>query len=704
MELNIFDTDVKFLPSVGERRAQLLASELGVSTYGDLLRLYPFRYVDRTKIYNISSLNEDNLAMVQIKARIFSIEAVGVGRSRRLDVMAQDATGRVKLSWFSGVDWAVKRIEIGREYIIFGKPQFYNGYVSFAHPEMDIPMSLESKAKMCVQGIYSSTDKLNKAGMGARFMPTLMRSLWAKVRDYIGETLPQYIIEEHGLMSLKEALYNIHFPQSDDELFRAEQRIKFEELFVIQLSLLRQKGIRVTKNNGAVFKSVGEKFTDFYNNHMPFPLTRAQQRVIKEIRRDTMSGRQMNRLLQGDVGSGKTIVAFISMLFAVDNNFQAAIMVPTEILAQQHFQFIASVGEKIGVSVALLTGSTKKKERLRIAEQLESGELDILIGTHALIEDNVQFKNIGLIIIDEQHRFGVKQRSKLWEKNIVPPHVLVMTATPIPRTLAMTLYGDLDVSVIDELPPGRKPIKTLHFNDESREQVFGFVREQIKLGRQVYVVYPLVNESEKLDYKSVEDGYNSITRAFPFPTYSTVIVTGKMKAKDKEFGMSQFVRGEAQIMVATTVIEVGVNVPNASVMIIESAERFGLSQLHQLRGRVGRGAEQSFCILMSGSKLNITSRQRLKAMVDTTDGFELSELDLQLRGYGDLEGTQQSGNMFDMKLARIGRDSELMQRVRIVAEDILDEDPTLKMDKNKLLCDLLFNAKLGISIDFSQIS
>lgn len=702
--MNILDTEIKFLPTVGERKFQLLRNELKISTYGDLLRLYPFRYIDRTQIYPIRDITELTTSFVQIKARVFNMETIGSGRNARLEVMVQDSGGRAKLVWFSGVQWAIKKIEIGREYIIFGKPNIFNGAISFPHPEIDIPMSQEALSKMSVFGIYPSTEKLNKAGLGTKFISSIMRILWNNVAAHISETMPDYLVHQQRLMPLQEALYNIHFPQSDTKLRQAEYRLKFEEFLTIQLSLLRQKGVRIKKNNGALFPILGDKFNSFYRDYLPFALTGAQKRVLKEIRRDTMNGHQMNRLLQGDVGSGKTIVAFISMLFAVDNGYQAAIMAPTEILANQHFTFIDSLCVKIGLKCALLTGSTRKKERTKISEMLLSGELDILIGTHALIEDSVQFKNLGLIIIDEQHRFGVKQRSRLWEKNSVPPHVLVMTATPIPRTLAMTLYGDLDVSVIDELPPGRKPIKTLHFNDSRRLQVFGFMKEQIKMGRQIYIVYPLVKDSEKLDYKSVEDGYESITRAFPFPDYVTVIVHGQMKSKDKEFGMGQFIRGEAHIMVATTVIEVGVNVPNASVMIVESAERFGLSQLHQLRGRVGRGAEQSYCVLMSGEKLSAGSRKRLKAMTETNDGFELSELDLQLRGYGDLEGTQQSGNMFDLKIASIGKDTAILQSARVVSEAILDDDPELLKEINKPLRELIFGYKMGVQFDFSQIS
>lgn len=701
---NIFDTSVKFLPGVGDRRAQLLNNELNIFTYGDLLRLYPYRYLDRTKIYNIKDISEDSTTYIQIKARVYNISDSGSGSNRRLEVLVQDSTAKTKLIWFSGVEWIKKQIEHGREYIIFGKPSFYNGFMSIAHPEIDIPMSKEALTKMSVYGIYPSTDKLNKNGLGTKFIAKLIANMWNIVAPHIMETLPKYLVEENNLISLSSALYNIHFPQNDNLLSAAEYRLKFEEFLTIQLSLLRQKDIRIKKNSGILFPMLGDKFNNFYKNHLPFSLTKAQERVLKEIRRDTMNGMQMNRLLQGDVGSGKTIVAFISMLFALDNGYQAAIMAPTEILASQHFTFISELAEKLDIKVAILTGSTRKKARVELAEKLENGEINILIGTHALIEDHVKFHNLGLIIIDEQHRFGVKQRSKLWAKNDTPPHVLVMTATPIPRTLAMTLYGDLDISTIDELPPGRKPIKTLHYNDSYRLQVFGFMKEQIRLGRQIYIVYPLVKDSEKFDYKSVEDGYESITRAFPHPDYSTVIVHGQMKNADKSFGMNQFINKSADIMVATTVIEVGVNVPNASVMIIENAERFGLSQLHQLRGRVGRGAEQSFCILMSGEKLSTASRKRIKAMTETNDGFELSELDLQLRGYGDLDGTQQSGNMFDLKIARIGRDNEILIVARRVSETILEQDHDLSQPCNRELRELIFNYKMGIEFDFSQIS
>ncbi len=703
MTEGVLNSSIKFLPTVGERRAQLLEKELGIASFGELMRHYPYRYVDRTRIYTISSLTPDTTPFVQVQARVYHIEEIGFGKGRRLEVMAQDATGKVKLVWFSGVDWIYKRIEVGREYIIFGKPNFHNGFLSIAHPELDIPMSQEAKAKMTIYGVYPSTDKLNKGGLGGKYIPTLQRHLWNNIRGKITETLPPYLIQQHSLMPLEEALYNIHFPESHHKLHEAEHRLKFEELLTIQLTLLRQKSIRITKGNGALFPELGDKFNDFYNNHLPFPLTGAQKRVLKEIRRDTLSGYQMNRLLQGDVGSGKTIVALISMIFAIDNGFQAAIMVPTEILANQHYDFLSKMCSAIGVKVGLLTGSTRAKARRELIAELESGEMDILVGTHALIEESVQFKRVGLVVIDEQHRFGVKQRSKLWEKNSVPPHVLVMTATPIPRTLAMTLYGDLDVSVIDELPPGRKPIKTLLFDDSRRTQVFGFMREQIKEGRQIYVVYPLVNESEKFNFKSVEDGYEAITRSFPFPDYVTVIVHGKLKSKDKEFGMAQFVKGDANIMVATTVIEVGVNVPNASVMVIESAERFGLSQLHQLRGRVGRGADQSYCILMAGDNLTNTARKRLRAMTETNDGFELSELDLKLRGYGDIEGTQQSGQMVELKIARIGRDNDLLQEARRVADTILSADPELALPENQILKEIITTSKISTG-DFSNIS
>ncbi len=703
---SIFSSDIKYLPGVGQGKAAIIKRDLDIHTYGDLLQFYPYRYIDRTRIYTVrEAMTDESLVLVQIKVRVERMGAVGEGARRRFVVVARDATGYVDLIWFNAAKWVTDKIEVGREYIAFGRPSIYNGMLSMAHPELDIPMTGASKRTMSMYGLYSSTERLNRAGVTLRNITRWMGKLLEMTSSHIEETLPGYIIERFGLLGRRESLVNIHFPQSAELLSKAQYRLKFEELLILQLSILRQRNVRVVRGSGLLFASVGEKFNRYYNECLEFDLTGAQKRVIREVRADTRSGRQMNRLLQGDVGSGKTVVGLMCMLLAVDNGYQAAMMAPTEILASQHYASVAPQCEKIGVKVALLTGSTKRGERREIDEGLRSGEIDILIGTHALIEDSVKFANLGFVIIDEQHRFGVIQRSKLWTKNEVEPHVLVMTATPIPRTLAMTVYGDLDVSVIDELPPGRKPVKTLHFFDNRRLQVFGFMRDQIDKGRQVYVVYPLVKESEKMDYKNVEDGYESIVRAFPPPKYATVIVHGQMKPQDKDYGMNVFKRGHAHIMVATSVIEVGVNVPNATVMVIESAERFGLSQLHQLRGRVGRGAEQSYCILMTGNKLSADGRKRMEAMVRTTDGFELSELDLKLRGYGDLEGTQQSGNMLDLKIASLGRDSELLQMVRGVAEAILEEDELLASDKNSRLLEAVrASDNKDKTIDFSRIS
>lgn len=702
----IFLSDIKYIPGIGEKRAAMIKRELEIFTYGDLLNFYPYRYIDRTRVYTVQeAMRDDSLSLIQLRVRIERIGAVGEGAKRRFVAVARDATGYVDLVWFNAPKWIIDKIEVGREYIAFGKSVIFNGVLSMVHPELDIPLAESSKRVSYMYGIYSSTEKLNRAGVTTRNMTKWMGALLGLVSDRIEETLPEYLIKRFDLLSRREALVNIHFPASTELLSRAQYRLKFEELLLLQLSILRQRNVRVTRGCGIVFTNVGEKFNRFYNECLEFDLTEAQKRVIREVRKDTRSGRQMNRLLQGDVGSGKTVVGFMCMLLAVDNGYQAAMMAPTEILATQHYESLRQQCETIGVKLALLTGSTKKRERKVIDEGLRSGEINILIGTHALIEDSVQFANLGFVIIDEQHRFGVIQRSRLWTKSSVEPHVLVMTATPIPRTLAMTIYGDLDVSVIDELPPGRKPVKTMHFFDSRRLQVFGFLRDQIERGRQVYVVYPLIKESENMDYKNVEDGYESIVRAFPPPRYVTVIVHGKMKPQDKDFGMNMFKNGHAHIMVATSVIEVGVNVPNASVMVIESAERFGLSQLHQLRGRVGRGAEQSYCILMTGDKLSADGRKRMEAMVRTTDGFELSELDLKLRGYGDLEGTQQSGNMLDLKIASIGKDNDLLQFVRGVAEAILEEDELLESEKNSLLLEAVKSSQSkDKTIDLSRIS
>lgn len=586
---------------------------------------------------------------------------------------------------------------------MFGRPAFFGGVLSLVHPEVESVLDQKNRFHSSVQGVYSTTEKLSNAQLGTKAIHSLMCNLWPQVDGRLRETLPDEVIREYGLVPLRDALYNIHFPTSQQALRDAELRLKFDELLGIQLNILQQRHARTSREDGFLFPTVGRLFNTFYNERLPFPLTGAQKRVIREIRQDTVTGHQMNRLLQGDVGSGKTLVALMSMLLACDNGFQACLMAPTEILASQHYASIVRMTEGIGLRVGLLTGSTKKKERAELSEGLLSGEIDILIGTHALIENGVRFRNLGFVVIDEQHRFGVEQRARLWSKNPqAAPHVLVMTATPIPRTLAMTLYGDLDVSVIDELPPGRKPVKTVHYRDSHRLRVFGFIRDEIKRGRQVYVVYPLIKESEKMDYKDLEDGYAGIVQAFPPPEYVTVVVHGKMKAADKEYGMDLFKRGVAHIMVATSVIEVGVDVPNASIIVIESAERFGLSQLHQLRGRVGRGAEQSYCILMSGDKLSAESRKRLGAMVQTTDGFRLAEMDLQLRGPGDLSGTLQSGLAFDLKIASLGRDGQILSLARSAAERILEQDPHL--ERNAMLKELSDKYNSAENADFSMIS
>ena len=699
----ILDNDIQFLSGVGERRARLLRSELGIRTLGDLLYHFPFRYIDRSRIWRIGELRDDSLTYVQLQVRITGFRHVGTGAKKRFVATVADATGTAELVWFKGIGWIEKRLEQGREYVVFGRPAFFGGVLSLVHPEVESVLDQKNRFHSSVQGVYSTTEKLSNAQLGTKAIHTLMCNLWPQVDGRLRETLPDEVIREYGLVPLRDALYNIHFPTSQQALRDAELRLKFDELLGIQLNILQQRHARTSREDGFLFPTVGRLFNTFYNERLPFPLTGAQKRVIREIRQDTVTGHQMNRLLQGDVGSGKTLVALMSMLLACDNGFQACLMAPTEILASQHYASIVRMTEGIGLRVGLLTGSTKKKERAELSEGLLSGEIDILIGTHALIENGVRFRNLGFVVIDEQHRFGVEQRARLWSKNPqAAPHVLVMTATPIPRTLAMTLYGDLDVSVIDELPPGRKPVKTVHYRDSHRLRVFGFIRDEIKRGRQVYVVYPLIKESEKMDYKDLEDGYAGIVQAFPPPEYVTVVVHGKMKAADKEYGMDLFKRGVAHIMVATSVIEVGVDVPNASIIVIESAERFGLSQLHQLRGRVGRGAEQSYCILMSGDKLSAESRKRLGAMVQTTDGFRLAEMDLQLRGPGDLSGTLQSGLAFDLKIASLGRDGQILSLARSAAERILEQDPHL--ERNTMLKELSDKYNSAENADFSMIS
>ncbi len=701
----MLDNDIKYVPGVGEARARLLERELGIRTVGDLLSHYPFRYIDRTRIYRIAEITEaSQLSYVQFRARVTGVSYAGIGRKRRFSVQVQDPSGAAELIWFQGIKWIEKKVEVGREYLVFGRPNFFRGELSIAHPELEtIEQALSRKTESGMQGIYPSTERLGSV-LGAKGFYQIVCNAWALARDRIADPLPDALRAQYGLIPLREALYNIHFPQTQEMLRQAQYRLKFDELLGVQLNIQQRRTARLSKSDGFLFPKVGGVFNTFYNEKLPFPLTGAQKRVIREIRKDTVSGFQMNRLLQGDVGSGKTLVALMSMLLAVDNGYQACMMAPTEILARQHFATICKMLGGMPVRVAILTGASKARERREALEGIAAGEVDILIGTHALIEDRVQFANLGFVVIDEQHRFGVEQRARLWTKNAQPPHILVMTATPIPRTLAMTLYGDLDVSVIDELPPGRRPIKTFHYTDAARLKLFGFMRQEIAKGRQVYVVYPLIKESEAMDYKDLTDGYEAISRDFPLPQYVTAICHGKMKPADKEESMRQFKEGEAQILVATSVIEVGVDVPNATVMVIESAERFGLSQLHQLRGRVGRGGEQSYCILMSGEKLSRESRARLDAMCETNDGFRLAELDLKLRGAGDINGTLQSGMAFDLKIASPTADVQILTVSREAAAAVLAEDPTLAHPVNRGLETLRRRYSGREEIDFSRIS
>ncbi len=692
--------DIKFLPGVGPKKADLFNKELGIHSVEDLLRYYPYKYVDRSRFYYLHEINEE-MPFIQVKGQIIRFEKVGEGHNQRLTAVFSDGKNTIELVWFKGVKYAMEKYHTKVDYVIFGKPSPFNGRFNIVHPEIEIASKMPPPEQMGLVPFYNTSEKMKSSFLNSKTIQKIIFPLIQSIKTGIPETLPAYILQKFALMNLTESLVNVHFPKNADFLNKARQRLKFEELFYIQLSILRLKNWRDLQSKGFVFGTIGHYFNTFFSQYLPFELTGAQKRVLREIRIDVASGRQMNRLLQGDVGSGKTLVALMVMLMAVDNNFQACIMAPTEILATQHFASLNEFLGDIGINVALLTGSTRPKDRVVLHEKLRSGELHILIGTHALIEDVVQFKNLGLVVIDEQHRFGVEQRAKLWKKNVQPPHILVMTATPIPRTLAMTLYGDLSVSVIDELPPGRKPIQTYHYYDNKRPSINGFIAKQIEAGRQVYIVYPLIQESEKIDLRNLEEGYEYMREVFP--NYSISMVHGKLKPKEKDYQMQKFVTGETQIMVATTVIEVGVNVPNASVMVIESAQRFGLSQLHQLRGRVGRGAEQSFCILLTGYKLASDTRKRMEIMVRTNDGFEISEADLQIRGPGDLEGTQQSGLPFELKIANLSQDGKMLEIARNAAIEILENDPLLEKPENRILVNQLRKLKTN-ALNWGAIS
>lgn len=691
--------DIMYLPGVGPQRAAVLNKELSLHSLHDLLYYFPYKYVDRSRLYYIHEI-DGNMPYIQLKGEILSFETFGEGRQRRLVAHFSDGTGVVDLVWFQGIKYLLGRYKVHTEYIVFGKPTVFNGRINVAHPDID-PAEGLVLSNMGMQPYYNTTERMKRGGLNSHALEKLTTNLFALLKEPLPETLPAWMVEKHHLMSLDESLRNIHFPRTPELLRRAQYRLKFEELFYVQLGILRYAKDRIQKYHGFVFSRVGEAFNTFYSRHLPFELTGAQKRVIKEIRRDMGSGRQMNRLLQGDVGSGKTLVALMSMLIALDNGYQTCLMAPTEILASQHCETIRQFLGDMPIRVELLTGSVKGKKREAILKGVTLGEVHILIGTHAVLEDTVNFASLGMVVIDEQHRFGVAQRAKLWGKNTRPPHVLVMTATPIPRTLAMTLYGDLDVSVIDELPPGRKPIRTIHQFDNRRASLYASIRSQIEEGRQVYIVYPLIQESEKMDIKNLEEGYEHICAEFP--EYKVSKVHGKMKPADKDAEMQRFVTGETQIMVATTVIEVGVNVPNASVMVIENAERFGLSQLHQLRGRVGRGADQSYCILVTGYKLTEETRKRIEIMVNSNDGFEIAEADLKLRGPGDLEGTQQSGIAFDLKIADIARDGQLLQFVREIAQGVIDADPAENRPENAVLWSQL-RALRKTNINWAAIS
>ena len=698
--MDLSSQDIKFLPGVGPKKADLLNKELGIRTAEDLLRHYPYKYVDRSRFYYLHEISED-MPFIQVKGQIIRFEKVGEGHTQRLTAIFTDGKGSIELVWFKGIKYVLDKYKTGIQYVVFGKPAAFNGRFNIVHPEIELVSQLPPPEQMGLQPFYNTSEKMKSSFLNSKTLQKIIFPITQAIKPGIPETLPAYLLKKFALMNLTDSLVNVHFPKNADALNKARQRLKFEELFYIQLNILQQTKWRDQHFRGFVFGQIGHYFNTFFKEHLPFELTGAQKRVLREIRIDVASGRQMNRLLQGDVGSGKTLVALMAMLMAVDNGFQACIMAPTEILATQHFASLTEFLGNLGVNIALLTGSTRPKARVALHEQLRSGDLNILIGTHALIEDTVQFKNLGLVVIDEQHRFGVEQRARLWRKNVQPPHILVMTATPIPRTLAMTLYGDLSVSVIDELPPGRKPIQTYHYYENKRQGLNQFIAKQVEAGRQVYIVYPLIEESEKIDLQSLEIGFEYMREVFP--NYKISMVHGKLKAAEKEYQMQKFITGETQIMVATTVIEVGVNVPNASVMVIESAQRFGLSQLHQLRGRVGRGAEQSFCILLTGYKLAADTRKRMEIMVRTNDGFEISEADLKLRGPGDLEGTQQSGLPFDLKIANLAQDGKMLEIARNAAMEILDDDPQLAKTENRVMATQLRKMKTN-TLNWGSIS
>ena len=697
---SILDQDIMYLAGVGPRKKEILSKELNINTFGDLLEYYPYKYVDRTQIYRIAQLQGD-MPYVQVKGHILSFEEFDMGpRKKRIVAHFTDGWNVADLVWFQGAKYVLSTYKVGVEYIVFGKPSVYGGRYQFAHPDIDEATELKL-AEMGMQPHYGTTERMKKAGITSRAMERLTKGLLEQMQAPLTETLPPFITNALHLVSRDQAMRGVHYPHNTDELQRAQMRLKFEELFYVQLNILRYANFHRRKYRGYNFSKIGQFFNSFYHNNLPFELTGAQKRVMHEIRKDMDSGRQMNRLLQGDVGSGKTLVALMSMLIAVDNGFQACIMAPTEILAEQHLATVQQMLQGTGVTAELLTGIVKGKRRADVLQRLASGQLHILVGTHALLEDSVQFAHLGLAVVDEQHRFGVKQRAKLWGKNDNPPHVLVMTATPIPRTLAMTIYGDLDVSVIDELPPGRKPIQTLHKYDNQTTSLYAGIRQQVGLGRQVYIVYPLIKESEKTDLKNLEEGYEALTDIFP--EYKMSKIHGKMKSKEKEAEMARFASGETQILVATTVIEVGVNVPNASVMVILDAQRFGLSQLHQLRGRVGRGADQSYCILVTNRALSAETRKRIDIMCETNDGFRIAEADLKLRGPGDLEGTQQSGMAFDLKIANIARDGALVQLARDEAQKIVDCDPDCNLPEHAMLWNRLKELR-KTNIDWAAIS